>query len=232
MEADKSNKDIKVLFIGNSHTYMNDMPSLFSHIYEKSTGHKAESFMLAFSARGLEWHMNEYLPLRYNLLYGKYDYCIIQQAAHPFPPEESTLKYGKQIIDICSKANTKPVLYMTWAEKIHPENQQKMIDTYTKLSKESGALLAPIGVIWKEVRNKYPNIELYYKDGEHASPYGDLLISAVMVKAISGINPSFPDYILDNKLSFDKVITAEENIEQVKIPYDKKTAENIYSCIH
>ena len=121
---------------------------------------------------------------------------------------------------------------MTWAEKIHPENQQKMIDTYTKLSKESGALLAPIGVVWKEVRNKYPDIELYYKDGEHASPYGDLLISAVMVKAISGCNPSFPDYILDNKLIFDKVITAEENIEKVKIPYDKKIAENIYSCIH
>ena len=230
MDKNLNLKDIKVLFIGNSHTYMNDMPFLFSHIYKKTTNFKAESVMLAFSGRNLEWHLEEYLSLRYNLLYGKYDYCIIQQAAHPFPPEENTLKDGKQIIDLCKKANTIPVLYMTWAEKAHPENQQKMIDTYTKLAKETGSLLAPIGIVWRDIQNKYPDIDLYYKDGEHASPYGDLLISSLMVKTISGLNPSLPDYILDNQIVFDKKIKAEENIENIKIDYDKSLAEKIYSC--
>ena len=231
MTQKTSKKDIKVLFIGNSHTYMNDMPALFSHIYEKTTSHKAESVMLAFSGRELEWHLKEYMSLRYNLLYGKYDYCIIQQAAHPFPPEENTLNDGKQIIELCKKVNTIPVLYMTWAEKKHPENQQKMIDTYTKLSKETGVLLAPIGIIWKDVQNKYPEIELYYKDGEHASPYGTLLISSSMVKTISGQNPSFPDYILDNKIIFDKIIKAEENIDNIRIHFDESKAKKIYDCI-
>lgn len=231
MSKKEIKKNIKVLFIGNSHTYMNDMPALFSHIYEKTTGYKVEPVMLAFSGRKLEWHLKEYLPLRYNLLYGKYDYCVIQQAAHPFPPEENTLNDGKKIINLCRKANTIPVLFMTWAEKAHPENQQKMIDTYTKLSKEEGTLLAPVGTIWRNVQSKYPEIELYYKDGEHASPYGDLLISSVLVKSISGNNPSFPDYILDNQIVFNEEIKAEEDIEKVKIIYDKKIAEQIYSCI-
>ena len=230
MKKEFIKRDIRVLFVGNSHTYMNDMPALFSHIYEKTTGHKADSVMLAFSGKELEWHLKEYLSLRYNLLYGKYDYCVIQQAAHPFPPEKNTFRDCKKIIELCKKANTIPVLYMTWAEKSHPENQQKMIDTYIKIAKETGELLAPIGIVWKNVQNKYPEIELYYKDGSHASPYGDLLISCVMVKTISRRNPSFPDYILDNKIIFDEIIQAEENIENIKISYDKNIFEKIISC--
>ena len=230
--SEKKEKTIKVLFIGNSHTYMNDMPSLFSHIYEKTTGCKVNSVMLAYSARSLEWHLKEYLSLRYNILYGKYDYCIIQQRAHPFPSEEETLKDGKKIIEICKKVNTRVVLFMTWAEKAHPENQQKMIDTYEKLAIETYSILAPIGIIWEKILKKYPEIELYYKDGAHASPYGDLLISAVLVKAISGINPSFPDYILDNKIEFREAgIDIEENIDNIKIKFDENICKKIYNCI-
>jgi len=231
-EINNKKNIIKVLFIGNSHTYMNDMPALFSHIYEKTTGNKVESVMLAYSGRKLEWHLKEYMSLRYNLLYGNYDYCVIQQAAHPFPPEENTLNDGKKIIDLCKKVHTIPVLYMTWAEKIHPENQQKMIDTYTKLAKETGGLLTPIGVIWRNIQHKYPEIELYYKDGEHPSPYGDLLIASSMVKTLTGQVPAFPDYILDNKVIFTgDTITAEENIDIVRVPYDETIAKKIYSCI-
>ena len=231
MSIEEIKKNIKVLFIGNSHTYMNDMPALFSHIYEKTVGYKADTVMLAFSGKELEWHLKEYMSLRYNILYGKYDFCIIQQAAHPFPPEENTLNDCKKIIELCKKVNTIPILYMTWAEKAHPENQKKMIDTYVKVSKETGALLAPIGVVWKKVQEKYPEIELYHKDGSHASTYGDALISAVFVKTITGKKPAFPDYILDNKIIFDKIIQIENNIDIIKISYDKKILENIYDCI-
>ena len=177
---------------------------------------------------------HSYLSLRYNLLYGKYDYCIIQQAAHPFPPEEDTLRDGKKIIDICKKVNTKPVLYMTWAEKDHPENQQKMIDTYKKLADETNSILAPVGIIWEKILKKYPEIELYYKDGQHASPYGDFLISEVLVKSITGCKPSIPDYILDNKIEFGeygKINEIEENIDNVKIKFDEDICKKIYDCI-
>ena len=221
-------KPLRILFLGNSHTYMNDIPALFAHIYEKTTGRTAEAVMLAYSGRDLEWHMNEYPSLRYNLLYGHYDYCVIQQAAHPFPPEETTLKYGTQIIDLCRKADTVPVLSMTWAEKAHPENQQKMIDTYTKLAEMTGALLAPAGKVWQEIREKDPEIELYYRDGEHASPYGDLLIAMVLVRTLTGAVPALPDFILDYQVEFPedgRFPHACEDVLSVRIPYDRKQAE-------
>ena len=50
---------VKVLFIGNSHTYMNDMPEIFRRMMESATGETCEVFMLAYSARSLKWHMEE-----------------------------------------------------------------------------------------------------------------------------------------------------------------------------
>ncbi len=177
---------MKVLFLGNSHTFFNDMPELFARFAEKTTGEKPEVVMLAYPGRDLDWHRKEYFATRFNLMHGGYDYCIIQQAAHPYPPIESTLKTGAEIIDLCHRCGVKPVVYMTWAEKRFPENQQKMIDTCEKLASENNALLAPIGSVWQSVQQSRPDIELYHTDGEHAGPYGDFLIAAVFCKLLTG----------------------------------------------
>ena len=44
---------MKVLFVGNSHTYFNDMPRLFARMCAALTGEKPEVQMLAYSNRGL-----------------------------------------------------------------------------------------------------------------------------------------------------------------------------------
>ncbi|MBQ2690247.1 MAG: hypothetical protein IJG05_09250 [Solobacterium sp.] len=176
---------MKVLFIGNSHIFFNDMPELFARFCELD-GEKPEVTMLAYPGKYLDWHMQEYFPTRFNILYGNYDYCIIQQGAHPFPEVESTFTNGKRIIEMCRTAGTKPVIVMTWAEKRFPENQQKMIDCYTKLAAETDTLLSPVGLIWQKLQKTNPEIELYWKDGEHASIYGDYLIAACNYAIVTG----------------------------------------------
>ena len=227
-------KDIKVLFIGNSHTYMHDMPHLFSHIYEKTTGCRAEVTMLAFSGRKLSWHLEEFLPLRFALMYGGFDYCVIQQGAHPFPPVEDTLRDGARMAALCSSQGVMPVFYMTWAEKRMPENQQKAIDTYKKLHADSPSMLAPVGIVWRAVREKHPEIELYSTDGEHASPQGDLLVASVLTATLTGSpEVAAPDYMQDfktkerNEYGFDQVM----NREDVKIPLDGEALRAIHEAI-
>ena len=177
---------MKVLFVGNSHTYFNDMPALFARFVERTCGEKPAVTMLAYSGRDLEWHRREYYSLRFNLMYGGYDCCVIQQAAHPYPPVETTLRFGAELIDLCRRCAVTPVVYMTWAEKRFPEHQQLMVDTCTTLAGENGALLAPVGAVWRAVRETCPEIELYYTDGEHAGPYGDFLVAAVLCSTLVG----------------------------------------------
>lgn len=177
---------MNVLFVGNSHTYFNDMPELFARQVEISSGEKPRVVMLAYSGRDWDWHRREYFSLRFQLMYGGFDYCVIQQAAHPYPPKESTLERGSEIIRLCQRCGVKPVVFMTWAEQRFPENQQKMIDTCRQLCQQEQALLAPIGEVWQKVQQNAADIPLYYKDGEHAGPYGDFLIAAVLCKTLCG----------------------------------------------
>lgn len=103
---------MKILFIGNSHTYMNDMPELVREMIENATGEKCEVMMLAYSARSLKWHMGEeYFSERFNILHGKYDYCVIQEQAHPMPEEVDTIEYSSRIIELCQKVNTVPAIF-------------------------------------------------------------------------------------------------------------------------
>jgi hypothetical protein len=185
---------MRIIFIGNSHTYMNDMPQLVSEMIESATGEKCEVVMLAYSARSLKWHMGEeYFSERFNILHGKYDYCIIQEHAHPMTDEADTIAYAARIIELCKKANTVPVIFETWAEKVKPENQTEMNRRYQSLAKDQGALLAPIGEVWSSAMNELQDsfgVDLYYRDGEHASAIGDFLVSMVLTKLITGKLPS------------------------------------------
>lgn len=177
---------MNVLFVGNSHTYFHDMPELFARFAEVTSGDKPRVTMLAYSYWDLDQHRKEYFTLRFNLLYGNYDYCVIQQAAHPYPPMETTLRIGGELIELCHRCGVKPIVYMTWAEKRFPENQQKMIDTCEKLAREHDALLAPVGRYWQRVVRACRDIDLFHEDGEHAGPYGAFLVAATFCKVIYG----------------------------------------------
>ncbi|MBQ7147414.1 MAG: hypothetical protein IJR96_01555 [Pseudobutyrivibrio sp.] len=181
----------KVLFIGNSHTYMNDMPEIFRQMMENATGESCEVFMLAYSARSLKWHMEEeYFSERFNILHGGYDYCVIQEQAHPMTSFEDTEKYAARIIELCKKVGTKPVIFETWAEKLHPENQPEMNRRYHKIAEDNDVLLAPVGEIWeKTLAELEGDADLYFTDGAHASAVGDYLIAMTLVKTITGKLP-------------------------------------------
>lgn len=225
---------MKVLFIGNSHTYMNDMPYLFSLLMKQTTKEETEAVMLAYSGRSLSWHRTEYFSIRYQLLYGGFDFCVIQQAAHPFPPVSETMQAGRELAELCFLCGVKPVFFMTWAEEKYPENQKIMSDTYRRLAAETGALLAPVGDIWQKVREEFPGIGLYYKDGEHASPYGDLLAAAVIASVISGTDKivcpaELPDYGVDfSDAEHPKALLDEK---QIFFTPDEDQVRQILSCI-
>jgi hypothetical protein len=124
---------------------------------------------------------------------------------------------------------------MTWAEKRFPENQQKMIDTCKTLASENGTLLAPIGEVWQKVQQEYPDIELYFRDGEHAGPYGDFLIASVLCKLLTG---DVSDEVIGQGFDFrqDSVFNFElpemiENKERVPVELNKDKTSRILEIV-
>ena len=227
----------KVLFIGNSHTYMNDMPELTRRMIEDTTGESCEVFMIAYSARPLKWHLEEeYFAVRFNILHGGYDYCVIQEQAHPMPPEKDTIRCMDRIIKLCKEAGTTPIVFETWAEKAKPENQAEMNRRYRAIAEQQGVLLAPIGEVWERVLNMLsdiPEADLYYRDGAHASAVGDYLVATVLTKVITGKLPK-EDFLtaFDFSLPDDEWLNVKENVEEEILSLPKEVVQVIRECVN
>ncbi len=200
------------------------MPHLFSEMCEALTGERTEVTMLAFSNRTLDWHCREYFSVRFALLYGGFDYCVIQQFGHPLPPIEETEPPLEKLVRLCESVGTKPVLYMTWAKKNEPENAGKISRVYRTLSAKYGMPLAPMAELFALLRTEHPEIDLYWHDGSHASPYGDYLIAATLAAIVTGQTDlsALPDNLIDFQVCFEKekAPTAIEDATEARIAPD------------
>lgn len=177
---------MKVLFIGNSHTFYNDMPQIFKNICDEK-GKDVEVAMQAFGGKTYGWHYGQMTELRFALMHGGFDYIIMQQAAHsPCPAKEETLEDGGKIIELARKCGVTPIQTMPWAEKRDPDHQKGMYDIYNTLSEMYGIKLAYAGNVFEDVFYNHPEIDMYWKDGEHASPYGSYTIAMSVYAAIFG----------------------------------------------
>jgi len=177
---------MKILFVGNSHTYFNDMPQIFANLC-KSRGKQVQVTMQAHPGVTYGWHLKQYTELRFALIHGGYDYIVMQQAAHsPCPSKEETLKDGKTIIDLAKANGVTPLQVIPWAEKRDPAHQAQMYDIYESLCSQNNISSIKVGQIFEEVFNHCPDIDMYWFDGEHASPYGSYAYACAVYAAVFG----------------------------------------------
>lgn len=173
---------MRILFIGNSHTYYHDLPERFRQICI-SQGTQAEVTMLAHGGKGLDFHSEE-PETRFNILYGNYDWVVLQHLAHPFVQEEKMFEAAKKIDRYIRQTRAKKLLYMTWSEEENPEGQERMASAYRQLGRDLAAEVAPVGIAWWEYLDRYPDARLFDKDGRHATPLGSSLAACVIYEAM------------------------------------------------
>lgn len=227
---------MRVLFVGNSHTYFNDMPELFARMCRSLRGERPEVTMLAYSNKSLAWHREEYFALRFALLHGRYDFCVLQQQAHPFPPEEESRTAVRRILALCRTGGVKPVLFMTWAQKAEPEMREPMCRFYRQFAAETGALLAPIGELFARVQDAHPEIDLYWQDGAHASPYGSYLSAAAFASLLCDTRDLAPltDEGMDFRADFEGengLPVALENASEIAVHLDPDKARSLREAV-
>ena len=186
---------MKILFIGNSHTFVHYVP-LRVRQYIEMNAESAEVTMLTHPGMGLDYHLKQSTTYM-NLIYGNYDAVILQHNAHPFLGKESLIMSGKAMAEIVPET-THIYLYMTWSEKNNPEGQKIMSEAYVELADMIGATVCPVGEVWWKVKAKYPD-ELYFEDGEHSSVFGSSLSAAVIARTLLNKGTALEDVYKDAK---------------------------------
>jgi hypothetical protein len=183
---------VRVLFVGNSYTYYNNLIQMVSLISD-SLETKLICTKSTVGGTNLGEHWNEQKGLRSRTLVGNGNYNIVVLQDHSLRPIEapdSLVYFGSLFCDLIKKRGARPFIYNTWAREKTPSSQKQINDGYMQLAAKCGAARVPVGDCWQKVIERSPSASLYVSDGSHPSNLGTFIAALCFVKAITGKLPS------------------------------------------
>lgn len=217
---------LKVLFVGNSYTYVQNLPQVVS-IISDSTKTKLVTRKSTVGGAFLSehWFGKRGLKTKEIITKGKYDIVILQEnSMAPIQQPDSTVKYAKLLCRLIKASGAKPYLYMTWAREKVPQYQDEITNVYSKIAKENDAVLVPVGKAWQLAMKLRPTINLYDPDGSHPSDLGAILSAYVFVGALTGEVPaSIPGWYGITDIDGESVQLM--NIDNLDAIFFRKVAE-------
>lgn len=188
----------KVLFIGNSYTYYNDMPEMFGKI-AAANGRVLEVESVTRGGWTLKQHSDPEdicgSEVSEKLKNNSYDAVVLQD--HSMTAVETPEEFGKAVekLSLMIKENGgTPVLYQTWGRREGSpdldyvghttESMEELIyKLYTGAGKENGALVATVGRVFLSLQGKN-SLELYDPDKTHPSYQGSYTAALTIYKTI------------------------------------------------
>jgi hypothetical protein len=190
---------LRILFIGNSYTYFNNLPEMLAKLAEAGHQKKIVYQMEAPGGVRLKDHWNR-TETRKALADEKWDYVVLQdqstlgtnyyfEGKPQIPSDELFHAYALDFAKAIRDTGGIPVFYLTWARKTVPDDQAALTAAYMRATRETKSIVAPVGIAWAEVEKQNPSIELFYKDGSHPSPTGSYLAACVFYATIFGRSP-------------------------------------------
>jgi len=164
-------KGRRVLFIGNSLTYANDLPWMVQAL-AKSIGQTLEVAMVAFGGANLEDHWNQGEAPR-RIAEGGWNVVVMQQGPSSVPANRENMReYARRFAERIEKVGARPALYMVWPDSSRLAFFDQVRESYTLAAADVGGMLFPAGEAWRAAWRRDPKAPLYRRDGLHPSPTG------------------------------------------------------------
>jgi hypothetical protein len=223
-------RTLRVLFLGNSYTGVNNLPQLVSDV-ALSAG---DTVLFSSNTPGgytLDQHYVDSTSMGL-IQQGNWDYIVLQEQSQ-LPSFQDYISGGPPgLSHEFNKYNHcgRVMFYMTWGRKngdasncsVWPpvctyEGMDSLLSLrYFEMAQVNKAELSPVGRVWHRIRDNYPNINLYQADESHPSAEGSYAAACCFYAALFKSDPTI--------ITFDYSLTQSDaaTIRQVakEIVYD------------
>lgn len=203
------NQSKRVLFIGNSYTYVNNLPQLLANVANSTN----DTIIFDNSTPGgytLQGHSTNATSLA-KIALGNWDYVVLQdQSQRPSFPDSLVkalvFPFAKKLDSLITAVNscTETVFYMTWGRKngdsqncqfFAPlctyQGMDSMLNLrYRHMADTNRAIVSPVGAVWNKIRSTYPLIDLYSADESHPSLKGTYAAACAFYASILRKDPT------------------------------------------
>lgn len=195
--------NVRVLFIGNSLTYTNDLPGMFMAVAQQAGRNDVRAASVAFADFALEDHWAEGTALS-SLAKNRWEYVVLQQGSSALAASQTNLRmWSLQFDPKIRAAGAMPVMFMVWPTIDRSFDFPAVRDSYTNAAFAVDGLFAPAGDAW--VAYGTPDA-LYSADGLHPTVAGTYLAALVLLERTVGIRPELlPSSIPGSAIGSDQV---------------------------
>ncbi len=203
----------KVLFVGNSFTYYNNLPDIVYNLAENN----GDSLIFDSSTPGgysFNAHSTNTTTLS-KIQQTDWDFVTLQgqsqECSRPYSEMlVNTVPYAKILVDSIKSNNlcTEPLFFMTWGWKdgdfVNCTNDpfvctyngmhQRSREGYLQLGVNNNSSVAPLGMAWKHSIDSVPTLNLYSTDNYHPNIKGSYLSACVFYAMIFDKSPMGINY--------------------------------------
>ena len=181
--------DLRILFIGNSLTYVNDLPSLVQRLGRSDPARAVTVSSVTFGGYSLEDHWNQGDALA-AIRQGGWDLVVMQQGPSALPESRTNLiEWTTRFATEIRKVGARPALYMVWPPLERESDWNAVTASYAAAATAVNGLLFPAGEALRSARRADPGMPLFESDGFHPSPLGSAGAALVIYAVAARVSP-------------------------------------------
>lgn len=189
-------EEMKILFVGNSHTTSNDLTGMVRRLLESDgSGRTAKVSMWGVAFLGDAAGQPETLA---SFRSGQWTHIVLQgtkmSSSHKYQYEQET---SLKVCQTAVASGARTLLFPEWPRRGWDETDW-ILGHYWKLAKASGAKLVPIPKCWDLALGREPKLDLWSPDGNHTNIPGAYMAACAFYYFMAGTksDPSWrPDSI-------------------------------------
>ncbi len=196
-DAAPAARALRVLFVGNSYTFVNDLPGTVQAILGATLpgGSEVESVTAGGARLADHWAST---GARARIERGELDAVVLQgQSLEPLASAADFQDHAMRFAGALAASGARGVWFATWARRdveAPPEALWPAIEAeYALAAARNGDALARVGAAFEIAMLAMPDVALLAEDRSHPTPAGTLLASCVIARAITGVDPRLPD---------------------------------------
>lgn len=179
----------RMLFVGNSLTYWNDLPLIVQALADSAGGASLAVMMVAFPDFNLDDHRARGTAERAIAL-GGWEVVVLQQGPSSLPENRAQLRASVGVLSGEIRAvSATPALYSVWPQSSRRADFDAAIESYRLAAQDVSGLLFPVAAAWLAAWERDPALALYSPDGLHPSTAGSYLAALVMYGVLYDRSP-------------------------------------------
>ncbi len=203
----------RILFIGNSYTYYNNLPTMVKNM-AASTGDALRASSYTVGGTSLEEHFAS-TGTTGALQQGGWDYVVLQDhsqrpALQESYVEEHVYPFATQLSDMAREYSPCAELffYQTWGREngdatncptipevcTYEGMDDRLALRYRQMADDNDATISPVGAVRRQIRLLHPEIDLYDADESHPTLAGTYVSAATFYTVLLRKNPTLITY--------------------------------------